>query len=171
MQNNEIVNRVTSSSLITFDLEQLYQPGARILLDIKSQLYEGLILREKEFRAYVQAHTWEQYNNCFVAVTCSADAIVPTWAYMLLSIALQPHAKKIVFGNLDDLEEALFKESLDAIEWNKFQDAKVVIKGCSKVQVPVAAYVEATNRLRPIASSIMFGEPCSTVPLFKRTKM
>ena len=168
MTENEIINRVTSSSLITFDLEELYLPGERVLLDIKDQLFQGLILKEKDFRDYIKSHDWKQYENKFVAVTCSSDAIVPVWAYMLLSIALQPFAKKVVFGSLEELESILFREKLSAIDWTGLENAKVVVKGCSKIFVPVSIYVEVTNKLRPLVSSLSFGEPCSTVPLFKR---
>jgi hypothetical protein len=167
---NEIVNRVAQSPLVTFDLEKLYVPGERVLVDIKDQLFQEMILKEKDFRDYIKSADWSVYKNKFVAITCSADAIVPTWAFMLLSIALEPHASKIVFGSLDDLENRIFQEQLDKIDYESYRDAKVVIKGCSKINVPVAVYVEATNRLRPITSSIMFGEPCSTVPLYKRPK-
>jgi hypothetical protein len=168
---NEIVNRVATSSLVTFDLEQYYQPGERVLFDIKDQLFQGLILREKDFRDFIKLQDWSHYQNKFVAITCSADAIIPTWAYMLLTSSLQPFARKIVFGSLDDLETKIFYDALSKIDWKQFADAKVVIKGCSKVNVPPAIYVEATNLIRPYASSIMFGEPCSTVPVFKKAKV
>lgn len=170
MEKEEIINRVANSSLVTFDLEDLFQPGDRVLFDIKDQLYEGLILKEKDFRSFVRDHAWEDYRGKLVAITCSVDAIIPTWAFMLLAVALGPYAKKIVYGTLDDLEEILFREELEKVDWKKFQDAKVVVKGCSKINVPTHAYVETINRLRPIANSIMFGEPCSTVPLYKRPK-
>jgi Protein of unknown function (DUF2480) len=165
---NEIINRVNSSQLVTFDLEELYTPGERVLFDIKTLLFQELILREKDFRDFIKDHDWAQYQNKFVAITCSADAIVPTWAYMLLASALQPHAQQVVFGSLQDLEARLFEDALNKIEWKKFDKAKVVVKGCGKVEVPVSAYLEVTNRLRPVAQSIMYGEPCSTVPVFKR---
>lgn len=167
---DQIVNKVASSSLITFNLEEYYVPGDRILLDIKDQLYQGLILKEKDFRDFIKSHDWSQYQNKFIAITCSADAIVPTWAYMLLTIALQPFARKIVFGSLQELETILYREELAKVDWEKFKNAKVVVKGCSKVDVPIAVYVEATNRLKPLATSLMFGEPCSTVPLFKKSR-
>ncbi len=167
---SEIINRVSSSSLVSFDLEEYYQPGERVLIDIKDQLFQELILREKDFRNYIKTHDWSQYKDKFVAIHCSADAIVPTWAYMLLAIALEPYSKQIVFGLLENLEEQLFRTALSKVDWLNYKDAKVVIKGCSKVNVPVSIYVEATNRLKPIASSLMFGEPCSTVPLYKRTR-
>jgi Protein of unknown function (DUF2480) len=165
---NEILNRVNSSQLVTFDLEELYTPGERVLFDIKTLLFQELILREKDFRDFIKDHDWAQYQNKFVAITCSVDAIVPTWAYMLLTSALQPHAQLVVFGSLQDLEARLFEDALNKIEWKKFDKAKVVVKGCGKVEVPVSAYLEVTNRLRPVAQSIMYGEPCSTVPVFKR---
>jgi hypothetical protein len=167
---NQIINRVAQSPLVVFDLEKLFVPGDRVLIDIKDQLFQEMILREKDFRDYIKAQDWSQYKNKFVAITCSADAIVPTWAFMLLSIVLQPHARKIVFGSIDDLENQIFQESLDAVDWSAYNNAKVVIKGCSKINVPVSVYVEVSNRLRPITSSLMFGEPCSTVPLYKRPK-
>jgi hypothetical protein len=170
MQEDEIINRVATSGLTTFDLEQLYQPGARVLIDIKDQLYEGLVLREKEFRAFIKAHDWSQYKNSFVAIHCSSDAIVPTWAFMLLAIALQPFAKKVVSGDLEDLEKVLYQESLEKVNWADFRDVRVVVKGCSKLPVPLSAYVEVIGRLYPVVTSIMFGEPCSTVPLFKKAK-
>lgn len=166
----QIVNRVSASNLVTFDLEELYTPGERHLFDIKDQLFQGLILKEKEFRDFIKAHDWSQYSGKHVAITCSADAIVPTWAFMLLSISLQPFASTIVFGSLNDLERQLFNQKLSAVDWQKFHQAKVVVRGCSKVAVPISAYVEVTNHLRPIAASIMFGEACSTVPLFKSKK-
>ncbi|MBT1701151.1 DUF2480 family protein [Fulvivirgaceae bacterium PWU4] len=166
----EIVNRVASSSLVTFDLEEYYQPGERVLIDISDQLFQGLILREKDFRNFIRATDWSQYKNKFVAITCSADAIIPNWAYMLLTSALQPFAKTIVFGTLEDLETKIFFEQLSKIDWQQFSDKKIVVKGCSKVNVPAAVYVEATRLLMPCASSIMFGEPCSTVPVYKKPK-
>lgn len=168
---NEIINRVANSSIKTFDLEEHYEPGERVLLDIKDQLYQGLILKEKDFRGFIKSHDWSQYQNKFVAITCSEDAIVPTWAYMLLTSVLEPYARTIVFGELDNLESKIFFDSLSRIDWRQFQDAKVVIKGCSKVAVPIAAYVEATRLMRPYAASIMFGEPCSTVPVFKKARV
>jgi len=167
----QIINKVANSALITFNLEDYYEPGDRILLDIKDQLYEGLILREKDFREFIKIHNWAQYENKLVAITCSTDAIVPTWAYMLLAIALKPFAKRVIFGSLQELEIENYRNALSKIQWSDFQDAKIVIKGCSKVDVPVAVYVEVVNQLKPYAGSLMFGVPCSTVPLFKKSKV
>ncbi len=166
--NDEIVNRVTASALVTFDLEEFYVPGERVMVDIKDQLYQGLVLREKDFRNFVREHDWSQYEGKFVAVTCSADAIIPNWAYMLVGVSLQPVARKFIFGSLADLEIRIFLDQLSGVDWEKFNDVKVVVKGCSKVDVPPAVYVEAVAKLRPYAASIMFGEPCSTVPLYKK---
>lgn len=167
---DQIVNRVAGSNLVTFDLETLYRPGKRVVLDIQDQLYQGLILKEKDFRAFVKDHPWSQYAGQFVAITCSADAVVPTWAYMLVALALEPHAEFFVFGSLEELETRLFTEALARVDWSQYQDARVVVKGCSKVAVPQAVYVEATRLLKPRTASLMFGEPCSTVPLYKRPK-
>jgi hypothetical protein len=167
---DEIINRVATSSLKVFDLEEYYTPGERVLLDIKDQLYQGMILKEKTFRDFIKSNDWSEYKNKFVAITCSEEAIVPTWAYMLLTTVLEPHARTVVFGGLEDLEEKIFYDSLSRVDWRQYQDAKVVIKGCSKVSVPTAAYVEATRLMRPFAASIMFGEPCSTVPVFKKSR-
>ena len=164
----EIINKVASSGIITFNLEDYYTPGERVELDIKDWLYEGLVLREKDFREVLKNYNWSVFENKFVAVFCSADAIVPTWAYMLITTYIHPFAKKIVFGNLDDLEKSLFTEALNQIDFSQYKDERVVIKGCSKIKVPESIYVEVTNRLMPFAKSIMFGEPCSTVPVYKR---
>lgn len=166
-QENEIINRVTNSSLITFDLEEYYQSGDRVLVDIKDQLFQGLILREKDFRSFIKTHDWSQFKGKLIAITCSADAIIPTWAYMLVAIALKPYAKAIEFGTLEQLEEKLYDDVLSKINWEQYRNAKVVVKGCSKVNVPTSAYVKAVSQLQPLVSSLMFGEACSTVPLYK----
>lgn len=170
MESNEFINRVAASSLKVFDLEEYYVPGERVLLDIKDQLYQGIILKEKSFRDFIKGHDWSQYQDKLVAITCSEDAIVPAWAYMLLATALSPFARAVVFGSLEDLEAKLFYEALSQVDWHQYRDARVVIKGCSKVAVPTAAYVEATRLIKPFAASIMFGEPCSTVPVFKKPR-
>ncbi len=166
--SEEIINKVATSALKTFDLESFYEPGERMVLDIKDQLFQGQILKEKGFREFIEVKDWSVYEKKHVAIQCSAEAVVPTWAYMLLSSALTPFATTIIFGSLEDLEVMLFRKNLDQVNWSSFKEAKIVIKGCSKVSVPNTIYVEVTNRLAGIASSIMFGEPCSTVPIFKR---
>ncbi|WP_448702159.1 DUF2480 family protein [Mucilaginibacter sp. AW1-3] len=164
----EIVNKVAQSGLVSVDPASFYPQGERVLYDIKDNLYMGLILREKDFREFVKEHDWAQYTGKNVAVTCSADAIVPTWAYMLLTNRLAPYASEIVFGNLDTLETILFEKALMALDVEQYRDKRVVIKGCGDVAVPNSAYVELTNRLTPVVKSLMFGEPCSTVPIYKR---
>jgi len=167
---NEIVNRVTNSGLVTLDLETLYVPGDRVVYDLKDNLFQGLILKEKDFREFLKQHDWSAYTGKHVALICSEDAIVPTWAYMLLAIQLQPYASSIVFGGLEHLEQYLFQKAIQQLDMEQYRNAKVVIKGCSKVPVPNYAYVEITRLLTPIAQSLLFGEPCSTVPLMKKKK-
>ncbi|MGE0770064.1 MAG: DUF2480 family protein [Cyclobacteriaceae bacterium] len=165
---DEIVNKVAASHLITLDLELLRPNGERVPLDIKERLYKGLILREKEFRDFVRTNDWEKYRGQHVAIFCSADAIVPTWAYMLMAVNLQPVAATVFFGSLERLEEELYVKKLNELDWSAYDGAKVVVKGCSKFNVPLSIYVEVAARLRGRAQSIMYGEPCSTVPLFKK---
>lgn len=164
---DDLINRVAQSGLKTIDLEELYVPGDRVMFDIRPLLFQEQILREKEFREQLKQTNWTAFTGKFVAITCSTDAIIPTWAYMLIAINLQPFAQKIVFGSIEKLEEVLFFEQISKLDFAVYKDARVVIKGCSKIQVPVSAYVEITQRLRPLAKSIMYGEPCSTVPLYK----
>ena len=165
---SEIVNRVAQSKLVTFDLEEYYPEGTRLQLDIKEWLYEDLILKEKEFRNQIALHNWEQYNDAYVALNCSSDAIVPGWAFMLISTKLQPYAKKVVLGSLEDLETTLFQSVIEDLDISDFKDKPVIIKGCSNKPVPPNAYLWATIKLQPVAKSIMYGEACSSVPLFKR---
>lgn len=164
----EIINKVANSGLVTIDLEELFPVGERVAFDIKPILIEELLLREKDFREFVKSHDWSQYKNKSIAVFCSSDAIIPRWAWMLLASAFEPFAKKIVFGNLETLEEALFHDLISSLDIETYRDQKVVIKGCSHKPVPVSAYLELTAKLRPIVKSIMYGEPCSTVPVYKR---
>ncbi|MDO6595626.1 DUF2480 family protein [Oceanihabitans sp. 2_MG-2023] len=165
----EIINRVANSKLEVFDLEDYYPQGKRILFDIKDWLYEGFVLREKDFRALVKDHDWSQYQDTFVALTCTTDAIVPDWAYMLLSIHLEPYTNTTVLGNLETLETSLYQEIIQNLDITSYKDKPIIIKGCSKKPVPSSAYLMITNKLKPIAKSIMFGEACSAVPLFKNT--
>jgi hypothetical protein len=166
-----IENRVIKSNLVSIDLESYYPQGERIEFDIKPLLYEGLMLREKDFRAFLKDHDWQQYQGKNIALVCSEDAIVPTWAYMLLVSKLEPFVNLVIYGNLEQLDQALWQKELDKIDLTEFENAKVVIKGCSKLKVPIYAYTEIMRLMLPIANSIMFGEPCSTVPLFKKPKL
>ena len=164
----EIVNRVQRSSLITLDLEDYYTPGERIFFDLKPFLFQELVLKEKDFRAQLKSIDWSNYQNKHVAIGCTADAIIPTWAYMLLATYLNPMAKTMIFGTLADLEEELFRVEIGKIDWEKFKGQRIVVKGCSKIDVPKSAYVQVVSKLQNLAASIMFGEACSTVPLFKQ---
>jgi hypothetical protein len=166
----QIINKVDQSGLITIDLESYYPKGERIFFDLKDQLFQGMILREKDLREFVKNENWSRYDGSYVAIGCSADAIVPTWAFMLIATKLTGHAKKIVAGNLETLETVLYSEALSSIDPAEYMDAKVVIKGCSNLPVPASAYVALTATLLPFAKSIMYGEPCSTVPLYKKPK-
>ena len=163
-----IENKVASSSLITLNLEDYFNKGERVVLDIKPWLFMELILKEKDFREQVKKHDWTQYVEKNVAFVCSSDAIVPTWAYMLLAVNIEPYANRYVFGNIDVLNTILYQDALQKINPVDFTDARVIIKGCSDVPVPVSAYVEITHKLTPHVKSIMYGEACSNVPIYKR---
>jgi hypothetical protein len=170
MEKESIINRVAQSSLVSLDLEEFYDQAERVVLDMKDNLHQGLILREKDFRAWVKDRDWSEYKDKNVSIHCSADAIIPTWAYMLVASKVQPFAKRVVVGSLGALEQSLFQDALTKLDIREYEDAKVVIKGCSKYPVPEFAYVEITRLLTPVVSSLMYGEPCSTVPVFKRPK-
>jgi hypothetical protein len=164
----EIINRVANSKLVVVDLEDYYPRGKRTLFDIKDWLFEGFVLREKDFRAQVIAHDWSQYQDTYVALTCSTDAIVPAWAYMLLSIHLEPFAKKIIIGDLEQLEGSIYQTIIENLDVTPFNDKPIIIKGCANKPVPANAYILLSQKLKPIAKSIMYGEACSSVPLFKK---
>ncbi|MDR6300086.1 DUF2480 family protein [Mesonia maritima] len=167
---DEIVNRVAKSKLTTFNLEEYYPNGERILFDIKDWLYEGFVLREKEFRQAIKEHDWAVYENKFIALTCTSDAIVPAWAFMLITTELQPYAKKVVLGNLTDLENSLYQEIIDQLDVSAFKDLPVIVKGCSNKPVPENAYIQIVQKLQPVVKSLMFGEACSSVPLYKKKR-
>ncbi|OIQ64692.1 hypothetical protein GALL_537570 [mine drainage metagenome] len=163
-----IVNKVALSGLVTLDPAVFYPVGERVVYDIKDNLYMGLILREKDFREFVKAHDWAQYQDKYVALTCSEDAIVPAWAYMLLANKMAPYAADVVFGNAEVLETVLFEKSLANMDVEQYSGQRVVIKGCGDIPVPVSAYITLTKKLTPVVKSLMFGEPCSTVPIYKK---
>ncbi len=166
----EIINRVANSKLVTIDLEDYYPEGSRVLIDIKDWLFEEIILKEKDFRVFVNAHDWSQYNNTFVALTCSSDAIIPSWAYLLIATKLSPFAKKIVVGSLETLETVVFEEIINQLNVNDFRDKPLILKGCSNKPIPASAYTLLIQKIQPIAKTIFFGEACSTVPLYKASK-
>lgn len=167
----EIVNKVKSSGLITIDLED-YLPSSDQLIgvDIKEQLWQGMVLKEKDFRAYINATDWSDYQDKIVHVFCSEDAIVPPWAYMLLGSALQPYATQVVFGDEKTAIETLVMAKINSLNSEDYQDARVVIKGCAKIPNIEKAFTALTMKLRGSVKSLMYGEPCSTVPIYKRGK-
>ena len=165
---DEIINKVANSSLEVFDLEEYYPTGIRVQIDISKWLLEGFILKEKEFREHLKQHDWTQYQDKYVAVFCSTDAIVPAWATVLVTIQLAAFTKKVVNGSLEDLDSALYEALLPNIDYSKYENKSVIIKGCSKKPVPISAYVTVAQFLQPYAKSIMYGEACSAVPLYKK---
>lgn len=165
---DDIINKVAESTLVSIDLEQYYPEGETAVFDLKPFLFRELILREKDFRTALTQIDWTMYTNKNVAVTCTADAIVPVWAYMLVTVYLQPVAKTVVFGDEKTLLSNLFLRNLAFVNGEEYTDKRVVIKGCGDKETPEAAYIEITNRLRPYVKSIMYGEPCSTVPIYKK---
>ncbi len=167
MSDDPIINKVAASGLITLDLEELYPQGERVVFDLKPLLWQEVAVKEAELRAFVKEHDWAQYTGKFVSVHCSADAIIPTWAYMLIATHLQPHAAFVTQGDAEALERAVFTRFVQQFDVAPWRGARVVVKGCSKLPVPLNAYVELAAKLLPVVKSLMFGEPCSTVPLFK----
>ncbi len=164
---DEIINRVANSKLVTVNLEDYYPKGPRVLFDIKDWLFEALVLREKDFRNQVAEFNWAQYQDSYVALTCSTDAIIPGWAFMLISIQLQPYAKRVIIGDLEALETVIYQDIITNLDVSEFKDMPIIIKGCSKKPVPQNAYIMLANKLKPVAKSIMYGEACSSVPLYK----
>ena len=164
--SDEIINKVSNSKLINIDLEEFYPNGERVLFDIKDWLFEGIILKEKDFRASVKDHNWSGYKNACVALTCSEDAIIPSWAYLLLASELSAFAKKVVVGNLELLETVLFQEVIQNLNIEPFKDKPIIIKGCAQKPIPSSAFTMLIQKLQPIAKTIMYGEACSTVPLY-----
>ena len=165
---NNIINRVANSKLELINLEDYYAHGKRVVLDIKDWLYEELVLREKEFRQRAKLFDWEQYNDCYVALTCSSNAIVPAWAYMLLSTYLAPFANKTILGSLDVLETSIYQDIINALDVSPYKDKSVIIKGCTNKPIPDNAFIQLTTKLKPLVKSLMYGEACSAVPLYKR---
>jgi hypothetical protein len=165
---DEIINKVANSSLQVFDLEDYYIPGIRTQIDLAPWLYEGFILKEKEFRETLKNHDWQQYQDHFIAVHCSTDAILPAWAMILVTVQVSPYAKKVIYGSVEDLETTLYSEILSKLDYSIYMDKPIILKGCSKKPVPQSAYILAVQQLQNYAKSILFGEACSAVPLYKR---
>lgn len=166
----DIVNRVANSSLITIDLEDYYPAGERTVLDIKDWLYEGLILKEKEFRNTLKNFDWQQFKNHHIALCCSSEAIIPAWAFLLIQTHLHGIAKTVVFGTLEILETVLYTTIIENLDVSVYKDKPVIVKGCSDKAVPQNAYLLLSKKLQVVARSIMYGEACSAVPLFKKNK-
>lgn len=169
--HEKIVNRVAESSLLNFDLEALYPPEEKISFDLKNYLFMGLILKEKEFRDALKNMDLNPYRDKNVAVYCSADAIIPVWAYMLSAVYLSPVAKRLYFCTENKLDEEIYKEIITAMDITPYKSQRIIIKGCSKKPVPVSAYLEITRKLQPVAKSLMYGEACSNVPLYKQNTL
>lgn len=166
----EIVNKVASSSLVVFDLEDYYEMGTRTQIDISQWLIEGFLLKEKDFRDALKNHDWSQYKDHYVAIHCSTEAILPTWASILVASYLQNYAKKIILGDISEIDVHLYIEKILQIDFTLFANKPVILKGCSKKPVPKEAYIMAVTQLQKVAKSVMFGEACSAVPIFKVTK-
>ena len=164
----KLVNRVASSGLITFKPEEFFPPEPIVVFDLKDFLFQGLLLKEKDFRLALKDHNWQQYEGKYITVHCSTDAIIPVWAYMLVTVMAEPFAISVFFGSKENFLIQFYREKLLAVDWKFYQDKMVVVKGCSDYPIPAAAYLEIARLLRPFAKSIMFGEPCSTVPVYKK---
>lgn len=168
--SQEIINKVANSALEVFDLEDYYPTGIRTQIDISQWLYEGVLLKEKDFREALKNHDWTQYQGHFVAINCSTDAIIPAWAKILVTVYVSPYATKIISGNINDLETSLYQYILNSIDYSIYKDKPIILKGCSKKPVPESAYILAIQKLQLVAKSIMYGEACSAVPLYKKSK-
>lgn len=166
--SDEIVNKVADSGLISMDLSSMKVQGERAVVDLKDRLWEEIALKEKDFRASVRETDWSEYEGKHVAVTCSVDAIIPTWAYMLIGSALKPYAASVCYGTAEELEDQLYEQLVRELPLEDYRDGRVIVKGCG--DVPTSAYVILVDRLQPVVKSLMFGEPCSTVPIYKRPK-
>ncbi|GAA5041147.1 hypothetical protein GCM10011506_41560 [Marivirga lumbricoides] len=166
--SEEIINKVKSSPLVTLDLEDILDKTTnRFTIDLKDHLFQGIVLKEKDFRDFIKSHDWTSYSGSYVNIWCSADAIIPNWAYMLLTSRLSPFAEMIVYGSTDEMEKEILRLNIQKIDQMDYDNAKVVIKGCSELSHPEFAFTEITKHLTPVVSSLMFGEPCSTVPIYK----
>lgn len=163
-----IINKVAESGLITIDLADYYPKEEIVVFDLKDHLHMSLIIKEKDFREALKNLNWEIYRNKVVGLTCSTDAIIPPWAYMLVATYLQPVAKDVIMGNDRDVVKSIFLRNILSIDVSEFTDQRIVVKGCGDIPIEEFAYMEITKRLRPVAKTIMYGEPCSTVPVYKR---
>lgn len=170
MEEETLINRVANSGLMTIDLEQFFPTKQIFIFDIKDYLFHGLILKEKDFREALKQHDWQQYNGSILCVFCSTDAIIPVWAYMLISSSAGHYNTEIYVGNKEEYLKHYYNRYIATIDGGQYQDERVVIKGCSDKPVPPSAYADIQIKLQPYAQSVMYGEPCSTVPVFKRAR-
>ena len=161
---DEIVNKVAQSALVTFDLEELYASGVLLEVDLSQWLDQGFILREKEFRKAIKNHDWDQYSGNYIALNCKTDAILPAWASLLITSQLSKVAEQIVWGTIKDLEKQLFSQAITNLDLTSFEGKPVIVKGCSEKEVPEAAFVELIQKLQPVVKSLFYGEACSSVP-------
>jgi len=166
--SEEIINKVADSQLVQIDLDEFYYSGEIISYDLTQNLYEGLILREKDFRDFLKLHDWEPYRNKKVNISCNKDVIIPNWAYMLLASYLENVMADYYFGTVEDLRESLVKSSLNQINLDHYKDKLVLLKGCGSAELSPEIYLHVTKLLQPVVKSLMFGEACSTVPIFKK---
>lgn len=164
----QIINKVAQSGLITIDLASYVPTKEVVPYDIAQNLFHGLILKEKDFRAFVKEHNWSQYEDKHIAITCSTEAIIPTWAYMILANKMTAYAESIHFGTEQEAKNKLLLEAIDQIDYSQYEDQRIVVKGCGDIHIPEAAFISFTSKLTAVAKSIMYGEPCSTVPVYKR---
>ena len=164
-----IENKVDKSGLLSFDLNDLVPKGERAIVDVKDFMFEGIMIKEKDFREKIKTYDWSQYENKFVGITCSEDAIIPLWVYMLLASSLLPFAKLVIRGNKSHLEGAILKRAIENLDTKNFENQRVIVKGCGG-EIPESAYIAITSILQPVVKSLMFGEACSTVPVFKNTE-
>lgn len=163
-----IENKVEKSGLITLDLVDLIPKGKQVVIDLKDFMFEGIILREKDFRTKIKNTNWEEYKTSYVAITNSSEGIIPLWAYMLIASALQPYAAVIIRGNKGHLKGALLRRAIEELNEVEYKDKRVIIKGCGEESIPESSYIAITQKLQPLVKSLMFGEACSTVPVFKK---
>lgn len=168
--NKEIINKVQKSGLVTIELDKIKLSENILEIDIKNWLFEGLFLKEKEYRKSILNHDWSKYKNAYVYIHCSSEAIIPTWAYMLVSIKLENYTDKIILGNKEKVYERCFEDAINLIDYSIYSNKSVIIKGCSDEKIPIFAFHLITTKLKPIAKSIMFGEACSAVPIYKKPK-
>lgn len=170
MSDFKIENKVAKSGLVVIEMDEFVSDDELVLVDIKDQLWQGIALKEQDFRAYITTHDWSQYLDKSVAVFCSADAIIPNWAFMLLASKLEPFASELYFDTPEEAEKGRIEKAISALDPNEYQNARIIIKGCGKKSVHFSAYGKLTEKLMPVAKTIMFGEPCSTVPIYKKRK-